>query len=133
MKAWLASAALVLACAQLLTAARIYERLHVPPTGRFYHIVHRWSGRLAIVLTLPEAYHCIFMLGFGTRSARVLIHSVLGSAVYGAVAVKVVAARSSRFPGWALPVAGGLLFAILVGLWRTSALGAFMGARFASP
>jgi Family of unknown function (DUF6529) len=25
-------------------------------------------------------------------------------------------------PGWALPIAGGLLFATLLGLWQTSAL-----------
>src|SRR5437867_2432023 len=33
MKAWLVTAALVLACGQLLTAARIYELLRVPPKG----------------------------------------------------------------------------------------------------
>jgi uncharacterized protein DUF6529 len=68
MKAWLVTAAVVLACGQLLTGARIYELLRFPPTGRFYHGVHRWSGRAAIVLTLPVAYHCIFMLGFGANS-----------------------------------------------------------------
>jgi len=36
--------------------------------------------------------------------------------------VKMILVRSERFPGWALPVAGGLLFAILAGLWVTSAL-----------
>jgi len=64
MKAWLMTAAVVLACGQLLTAARIYELLHFPPKGRFYHSVHRWSGRAAIVFTLPVAYHCVFLLGF---------------------------------------------------------------------
>src|SRR5262249_19283423 len=59
MKAWLATAALVLACGQLLTAARIYELLRFPPKGRLYHALHRWSGRMAILLTLPVAYHCI--------------------------------------------------------------------------
>ena len=28
----------------------------------------------------------------------------------------------SRFPGWVLPLAGGTLFAILLGLWLTSSL-----------
>jgi len=132
MKAWLTTAAVVLACGQLLTAARIYERLHFPPKGRFYRVVHRWSGRAAVLLTLPEAYHCIFVLGFGSSSPRVLIHSLLGSALYGGVAVKVLTVRSSRFAGWALPVAGGLLFSILVGLWLTSALFFFAGALFVS-
>ena len=57
MKAWLVTAAVVLACGQLLTAARIYALLRFPPRGRFYHAVHRWSGRAAILLTLPVAYH----------------------------------------------------------------------------
>ena len=122
MKAWLVTASVVLACGQLLTAARIYELLRFPPTGRIYQNVHRWSGRAAIVLTLPVAYHCVFMLGFDTYSPRVLIHSLLGSALYGAVAAKVLIVRSSQFKSWVLPVAGGLLFSILLGLWLTSAL-----------
>src|SRR6476660_3602609 len=48
-KAWLITAALLLALGQLLTASRIYEVLHFPPRGRFYHVVHRWSGRVAIL------------------------------------------------------------------------------------
>jgi hypothetical protein len=132
MKAWLVTAALVLACGQLLTAARIYELLGFPPKGRFYHVVHRWSGRTAIMLTLPVAYHCVFLLGFGTHSPRVLIHSLLGSALYGAVVAKVMIVRSTRFATWVLPVAGGLLFSILLGLWLTSALWLFTAAPSAT-
>jgi hypothetical protein len=122
MKAWLVTAAVVLAFGQLLTATRMYELLRFPPKGRFYHIVHRWSGRTAILLTLPVAYHCVFLLGFSTQSPRVLMHSLLGSALYGAVVAKVLIVRSTRFAPWVLPVAGGLLFSILLGLWLTSAL-----------
>lgn len=122
LKVGLTTAALILGCFQLLTAARIYKLLRFPPKGRFYAIVHRWSGRIAIALTLPVAYHCIFLLGFGTYDLRVYIHSLLGSAIYGAFVAKVLLVRSSRFPGWALPIAGGILFAILLGLWLTSAL-----------
>ncbi len=122
MKVWLATAAFVLAVGQVITASRIYGRLHFPPPGRFYNVVHRWSGRTAIALTLPVAYHCIFLLGFSTYSTRVYIHSLLGSAIYGVFIGKVVIVRSSGFPGWALPVAGGTLFSVLLGLWLTSAL-----------
>ena len=128
MKAWLVTAAVVLACGQLLTAARIYEWLRCPPAGRFYHNAHRWSGRAAILLTLPVAYHCVFLLGFGTHSPRVLIHSLLGSALYGAVVAKVLIVRSTRFAPWVLPVAGSLLFSILLALWLTSALWYFTAA-----
>ena len=126
MKAWLVTAALVLAFGQLLTAARIYEVLRFPPKGRFYDSAHRWSGRAAILLTFPVAYHCVFMLGFGTHSPRILIHSLLGSALYGAVVAKVLIVRSTKFAPWVLPVAGGLLFSILLGLWLTSALWFFI-------
>jgi len=95
--------------------------LHFPPQGRFYHVVHRWSGRAAILLTLPVAYHCIFLLGFGTDDTRVYIHSLLGSFLYGTLLAKVLVVRSNGFQGWALPLGGGALFCILLGLWLTSA------------
>jgi hypothetical protein len=122
MKAWLATGAITLGLFQVLSAARLFELFQCAPAGRFWGRMHRMSGYLAILLTLPVAYHCIFLLGFETTSPRVAIHSILGSAFYGAFLVKVILVRSERFPGWALPVAGGLLFAILAGLWVTSAL-----------
>jgi Family of unknown function (DUF6529) len=121
MKAWLISAALVLGLGQLLTASRMYALLRFPPQGHFYNVVHRWSGRVAILLTLPVAYHCIFLLGFGTYSTRVYVHSLLGSSLYGAFLAKMLIVRTKGFPGWALPIAGGVLFSILLGLWLTSA------------
>jgi len=126
------AAAVVLACGQLLTAARIYELLRFPPSGNIYQSVHRWSGRAAILLTLPVGYHCVFMLGFETYTLRVLIHSLLGSALYGAVVAKVLILRSNKFKPWVLPIAGGLLFSILLGLWLTSALWFFTVAQPAS-
>ena len=88
MKAWLTTAALLLGLGQLLTAARIYGKLRFPPEGRLYPLLHRWSGRAAILLTLPAAYHCIFKLGFGTYDARAFIHSLLGAAHGGRGAVR---------------------------------------------
>jgi hypothetical protein len=125
MKAWLTTSALLLGLAQLLTAARIYGKLRFPPEGRLYPLVHRWSGRVAILLTLPAAYHCIFELGFGTYNARAFIHSLFGASFYGAFFAKVLMVRTSGYPGWALPVAGGVLFAILMVLWLTSAFWLF--------
>ncbi len=125
MKAWLITAVLLLSLGQLLTASRIYEVLRFPPQGRFYHVVHRWSGRAAILLTLPVAYDCIFLLGFETNNTRVYIHSLLGSCLYGAILAKVFVVRSNGFRGWALPLAGGVLFSVIVGLWLTSAFWLF--------
>ena len=125
MKAWLTTAALLLGLGQLLTAARIYGKLRFPPEGRLYPLLHRWSGRAAVLLTLPAAYHCIFKLGFGTYDARAFIHSCLGAFFYGAFSAKVLIVRTSGYPGWALPLAGAVLFAILMGLWLTSAFWLF--------
>jgi hypothetical protein len=84
--------------------------------------VHRISGRLAFLTTLPVAYHCLWSLGFQDTDTRVLAHSILGCVFYGAFAAKVTIVRSRNLPGWALPVAGGFIFAVLVLLWYTSAL-----------
>jgi mono/diheme cytochrome c family protein len=121
LKAGFATAVVVLACFQLFTAAWIFRKLPWSKPA-WVNPVHRWSGRLAFVLTLPVAYHCIFKLGFQDPSTRVLAHSLLGCAVYGAFASKVTIVRLHNFPRFVLPVAGGLLFAVLVGVWWTSAV-----------
>lgn len=120
LKAAFATAVVVLACGQLFTAAWIFRKLPWPKPA-WVNPVHRWSGRLAFVLTLPIAYHCIFKLGFRDPSTRVVAHSLLGCSVYGAFASKVTIVRLHRFPRFVLPVAGGLLFALLIGVWYTSA------------
>jgi len=121
LKAGFATAAVILGCFQLFTAAWIFRRLPWPKPA-WVNPVHRWSGRLAFALTLPVAYHCIFKLGFRDPTTRVLAHSLLGCAVYGAFAAKVTILRLHRFPRPVLPLAGGLLFSTLIAVWYTSAL-----------
>jgi Family of unknown function (DUF6529) len=121
MKAWLATAAAALGLFQIFTAAWIFRRLPWPKPA-WVNPAHRWSGRLAFVAVLPVAYHCIFRLGFETGETRVLVHSLLGSAFFGAYAAKVTIVRLRRFPMPVLPVAGGLLFSVLIIVWYTSAL-----------
>jgi uncharacterized protein DUF6529 len=124
LKAWFATTALALAASQLLTAAWIFRKLPwsrprwIPP-------VHRWTGRLLFLVTLPVAYHCIFKLGFQKTDSRVLAHSFLGCAFYGAFAAKIIIVRLHRFPAWTLAAAGGLVFSLLLALWWTSALWLF--------
>jgi hypothetical protein len=131
-KAWLATAAIALAGVQVLTGARIFGKLQrFVPIGRPYvNRVHRWSGRLAVLFTLPVAFHCIFILGFQTTNARVLAHSILGSFVYGVFTVKVFFVHDRRHPRWVLPVVGGTMAAVLTSLWATSALWYFTKVRF---
>ena len=86
----------------------------------------------SFLLTVPVAYHCVFLLGSGTHSPRVLIHALLGSALYGAVVAKVLIVRSTRFGPLGAPVAGGLVVSILLGLWLTSAFWLFTTAPSAT-
>ena len=121
MKVWLASAALTLAVVQLFTAAWIYRVLPWTKPA-WINTVHRWSGRLVFVLVLPVVYHCIFQLGYQTGTTRSHIHSLAGSAFFGAYVAKVTIVRLKRFPTPVLPIAGGLLFTVLLVVWWTSAL-----------
>jgi hypothetical protein len=130
-KVWLATAAVVLAAIQVSTGARIFGKLErVVPIGRpRVNTIHRWSGRLAVLLTLPVAFHCIFILGFQTTSTRVLVHSILGSFVYGVLTVKLFFVHDRTHPRWVLPVVGGTMASVLTLLWATSALWYFTNVR----
>jgi cytochrome c553 len=132
LKAGLATVAVGLACFQLFSAAWIFRKL---PWARPRWIgrAHRWSGRLALLFTLPVAYHCIFKLGFQRPDGRVLAHSLFGCAVYGAFAAKVTIVRLHRFPAAVLPLAGGLLFAVLIGVWYTSSIWLYAHSVKAAP
>ena len=132
LKAGFATAAIVLACFQLFTAAWIFRKLPWRKPA-WINPVHRWSGLLAFLFTLPVAYHCIFKLGFRDPDGRVLFHSLLGCAVYGAFAAKVTVVRMHRFPRPVLPIAGGLLFVVLIGAWYTSALWLYRQEPAAAP
>ncbi len=131
-KAWLATIAMALALVQVSTGARIYGRLAgvLPFEAGTAAGVHRWSGRLAVLVTLPIVFHCVTILGFQTTDARVAVHSVVGSFLYGVLAAKLLVIHDRRFPGWALPVAGGTLFAALTAMWLTSSWWYFTEVRF---
>ena len=118
---WLSMAAALLACTQLFTAAWIFRKLPWPRPD-WIPAVHRWSGRLALVVVAPVVYWCIFQLGFQTYDTRYVAHSVLGTLFVGFVAAKVTIVRLHRFPVWVYPLAGLLVFATLIGSWWTSAL-----------
>jgi hypothetical protein len=121
MKVWLASIALAFAVVQVSTAMWLYGRLPWT-TPAWLGTVHRVSGRMAFLVSLPVVYHCLWSLGFQDTSTRVLLHSLLGCAFYGAFVAKVTIVRSKGLPGIALPLAGGAVFALLVFVWATSAL-----------
>lgn len=121
MKAWLTTGAFALAIIQVLTALSMWGRVGSrAPT--WIAPLHRWSGTAAFVLTLPVAFHCVWSLGFATDSTRTLVHSVAGCAFYGVFAAKMLSLRLPGLPSWTLPVLGGLLAAIVTGIWFGAAL-----------
>ncbi len=130
LKVWFATFVLALALFQVGSAAVIYGKVGTggPP---WLGPAHRVSGTLAFLGSIPVAYHCLWALGFESgEGARVLAHSILGCAFYGALAAKVLMVRSPRLPGWMLPAAGGTVFALLVGIWLTSSLWFFTTVEF---
>ena len=123
MKTWLATGVLVLVLVQLASAMWMWGRL--PGAGEapdWLAPVHRWSGTVAFVLSLPVAFHCIWALGFGSPTPRVILHSTAGCLFYGAYAAKMLGLRLPGLPGWALPVLGGTVLGSLVVVWLTAAL-----------
>jgi hypothetical protein len=130
-KAWFATAAIVLALVQVTTASRMYGKLgFLRIGGPWVPRVHRWSGRIAFLFTLPVVFHCVTILGFQTPDARVAVHSLAGTFVYGVFAAKVLIVRDRSLPGWALPVAGLTMASVLALLWATSSLWYFTNVRF---
>lgn len=135
MKVVLSVAIGLIAVFQLLGALWMYGKLGVRAPS-WLGTVHRISGAVAFLLIVVVAYHCLWALGLqtGTLAAgvpvapRTVIHGLLGCAVIGALVVKVVAVRSRRAPGWFLPVAGGLLFTLLIAVVMTSAVW-YIGAQ----
>jgi hypothetical protein len=122
-KSWLTAAAFVLVLVQLWTSMRMYGRLAKRrPAGPRTATVHRWSGRLAVLLTIPVAVHCLYALGFSDANLRVLLHSLLGCFFYGVFAAKMLVLPRHDAPRWALPVLGGLVFTVLTGLFLTSSV-----------
>jgi Family of unknown function (DUF6529) len=124
MKAWLTSAATALLVVQVVTALWMWGKLprvagYAPAWAQ---VVHRFSGSVAFILTLPVAFSCIWSLGFQTYSWRVVVHGVCGCLFYGAYAAKMLGLRLKGLPGWALPLLGGAVLTLLVVLWLTAGL-----------
>jgi hypothetical protein len=134
LKAQLATALLVLALVQLTSALWIYHRL--PGVGRArppVRTLHRVVGVVLFLLSVPVALQCILAYGVELDGLRVAVHSLAGCFFYGAFAAKMLIVRSSRLPGWALPLAGGSLVTLIVVLWYSGALWYFAGFHLPLP
>jgi hypothetical protein len=121
-KAWTATVAVTLGLFQFGSAFAMYGLL---PRGRVPSWVskaHVWSGRLAVLASIPVAVHCLYALGFQHTDTRVLFHSLFGCFFYGVFVTKMLLLTRKGVAPWVIPIAGGLTFFSLVFIWLTSAL-----------
>lgn len=121
-KAWLATLAVTLAVFQLVSAFVMYR---LTPGGRapsWIGPAHVWSGRLAVLASVPVAVHCLYALGFQSGDSRVFFHSLFGCFFYGVFVTKMMLLTRKGLRPWVIPIVGGLLFFVLVYVWLTSAL-----------
>jgi uncharacterized protein DUF6529 len=126
-KSWLASGAFLLVLVQLWSAAALYGRV-----GRRWRDaggapgwvagLHRWSGRVAVLLTVPVAVHCLYAFGYEDSTPRVLVHSLAGCFLYGVFVTKMLVLQQPNSPRWSLPLLGGVLFTALTAVWLSSAV-----------
>jgi hypothetical protein len=122
-KTWMATVAVTLALFQFGSAFAMYGLL--PRRGRvpsWVGTAHVWSGRLAVLASVPVAVHCLYALGFQSTDTRVLFHSLFGCFFYGVFVTKMLLLTRKGVAPWVIPIAGGLTFFSLVFIWLTSAL-----------
>jgi hypothetical protein len=120
-KAWLATVAIVFAGVQVVSSMIMYGKVSWISPPSWIGALHRWSGRIAFIVTVIVAVHCLYALGFETFNARVLVHSIAGCLFFGVFTAKMLALTRRGMPSWVLPVLGGVAFALLVLIWFTSA------------
>jgi hypothetical protein len=134
MKSGLSTIAVALVVVQIISALAMFGRLPFLQTSpRWIAPLHRWSGTVAFVVSLPVAYHCLWALGLRSSDSRAMLHGVFGCAFYGAITTKLLALRSDRLPRWAIPVIGSLLALTLTAAWLTSALWFYTGFDITRP
>lgn len=131
-KVWLATLATLFALVQLFSALVMWGKITFLGSPSWIGGLHRWSGRLAFLATVPVAMHCLYALGFQHYDTRVLVHSILGCLFFGVFTVKMLVLTKRGLAGWVLPLMGGIVFSTLIFLWLTSALWFFTtkGVKF---
>lgn len=122
-KSAFASATMFLFVVQISLGLRITGRVgprQAPPS--WAPELHRLVGTIAFGISIPVVFHCVWALGYRTADIRLALHSLLGCVAYGFYVAKILTVRTDDRPVWALPVAGSLLGATMLGVWWTSAL-----------
>jgi succinate dehydrogenase/fumarate reductase cytochrome b subunit len=87
---------------------------------RWFGVLHRASGALAVALAVPVAYDCVAAFGYQLRTTRIALHGAAGIVLFAAFTTKVIAVQRRHHPSWLVPAAGVTLVVALAALWLTS-------------
>ena len=110
-----------LAGLQVMLAARFWGTTTFPPiSGGAAARIHRWTGRLALVLAVIVAVACIAGPAGPTSPTRVLLHSVFGIAAFVVLTAKFLLLKVLKAGNKALPVVGISLFLVFAAIWATT-------------
>ena len=121
MKIWFTRVAATLAVIQLALGLRIIGRITVPRRlPRWFGLLHRATGTVAVALAVPVAYDCVAAFGYQLDTTRIVLHGAAGLVLFGAFTTKVVAVQRRHRPGRLVPAVGITLFVALAALWLTS-------------
>jgi hypothetical protein len=115
-----ASLVFALAGLQVALAARFWGVGGIPISTDVAAGVHRWSGRLLLVLSIGVAFSCLIGPAGTTSPTRVLLHSLFGSALFVLLIAKFALLKLVRSGQQWLPLAGILLFLSFFAVWATS-------------
>jgi len=88
--------------------------------------VHRWGGRVTVVLAAIIAFFCMTDLGAPTSPLRVMVHAVAGSIAFTLLAIKfgLIRFRPSLAYDTA-PWIGRIVAICFIAIWLTSAFAYF--------
>jgi dipeptide/tripeptide permease len=111
----------MLAGAQMFLAARLWPVTTAGPISQeTASVVHRWLGRVTLVVAIIVAIACIAGPAGPVSPTRALLHSIFGTLFLLVVAAKFTILRVLRKGEDLLPYVGSALFLIFAVLWVTS-------------
>lgn len=90
--------------------------------------VHRWGGRIAIVLAAIIAFYCMTDIGAPHAPVRVAVHAVAGATAFALLGVKFALIRWKPSLAYdTAPWIGRIVAVCFVAIWITSAYFYFIG------
>ncbi len=120
-KVVLATVVFALSGIQVALASRFWGVSTFPPvSGAAATRLHRYSGRLAVLLGVLVGFSCVVGPAGPTSPTRVLLHSLFGILVFLVLTAKFAVLRVVRKGDKLLPLLGSLLFLTFAAIWATS-------------